>query len=144
MMGSILGTQGVNFTPVPATDLNLGDMGQVALTGNFDSISLFTYQQQTENAFNTNGTQSLITQLPNGDFVTSASADGYIKTMCPFVRADGSLSGIIVGGNFTSLGGVEAQGIALYDPSAGKVTVGAPCDACYIATPHRPWLTLSG
>lgn len=115
-------TQGVNFTSIPSTNLNLQDMGQVALPGNFDSISLYTYQQQTEDAFNTNGSQSLITQLPNGDFATTASADGYIKAMCPFVMQDGTFAGVIVGGNFTSLGGVEAQGVAMYDSKTGKVT----------------------
>ncbi len=115
-------TQGVNFTPVPSPNLDLTDLGKVALTGNFDSISLYTYQQQSENSFSTNGTQSLITQLPNGDFATTASADGYIKTMCPFVMSNGMLAGVIVGGNFTSLGGIEAQGVALYDSTTGKVT----------------------
>ena len=122
LMASIRPTQGVNFTPVPSTNLDLQDMGKVALTGDFDAISLYTYQQQTENAFSTNGTQSLITQLPNGAFATAASADGYIKAMCPFVMQDGKLAGVIVGGNFTSLGNVEAQGVALYDPSTGKIT----------------------
>ncbi|KAL6715923.1 hypothetical protein ACLMJK_006884 [Lecanora helva] len=121
-MALVRPTQGVNFTPVPPTNLDIHDMGQVALTGDFDSISLYTYQQQTENAFSTNGTQSIITQLPNGDFATSVSADGYIRAMCPFVMRDGTLSGIIIGGNFTSLGGVEAQGVAMYDSNSGKVT----------------------
>lgn len=115
-------TQGANFTPVPSANLDLREMGKVALTGDFDAISLYTYQQQTENAFSTNGTQSLITQLPNGAFATAASADGYIKAMCPFVMHDGKFAGVIVGGNFTSLGGVEAQGVAMYDSSTGKVT----------------------
>ena len=115
-------TQGVNFTPVPSPNLDFQGMGKVALTGDFDSISLYTYQQETENGFSTNGTQSLITQLPNGDFATTASADGYIKGMCPFVMQNGLLAGVVVGGNFTSLGGVEAQGVAMYDPKSGKVT----------------------
>lgn len=122
MMALIRPTQGVNFTPVPSTSLDTHEMGRVALTGDFDSISLYTYQQQTENAFSTNGTQSLITQLPNGDFATTASADGYIKAMCPFVMQDGKFAGVIVGGNFTSLGGVEAQGVAMYDSVTAKVT----------------------
>ena len=122
MMTLIRPTQGVNFTPVPPTNLDTQSMGQVALTGDFDSISLYTYQQQSENSFNTNGTQSLITQLPNGDFATTVSADGYIRAMCPFVMHDGTLAGTIIGGNFTSLGGVEAQGVAMYDSNTGKVT----------------------
>ena len=115
-------TQGVNFTPVPSPNLDLQDLGRVALTGDFDSISLYTYQQQSEDSFSTNGTQSLITQLPNGDFATTAAADGYIKAMCPFIMHDGTNAGVIVGGNFTSLGGVEAQGVAMYGPSTGKIT----------------------
>ena len=114
--------RGVAYTPVQVPDLDLSQLGRVALTGDFDSISLFTYQQQTENSFSTNGTQSLISQLPNGDFADAANADGYIKTLCPFVMQGGQLAGIIVGGNFTSLGGIQAQGAALYDPTSGNIT----------------------
>jgi len=113
-------TQGVSFTPIPNFDLK--DLGRVALTGNFDSISLYSSPQQTENAVSTNGTQSLITQLSNGAFATTANADGYIKTMCPFILQDGTYSGVIVGGNFTSVGGVQAQGVAMYGPKPSKIT----------------------
>ena len=115
-------TQGVNYTPVPSPDLDLSQLGRVALTGDFDSISLYTYQPQSENAFTTNGTQALITQLPNGDFATTAAADGYIKALCPFVMSSGKLAGVIVGGNFTELGGVPAQGVAMYDTTTGDIT----------------------
>ena len=115
-------TQGVNYTPVPPPDLDLSGLGQVALTGDFDSISLYTYQQQSENAFTTNGTQALITQLPNGDFATTAAADGYIKALCPFVMSSGKVAGVIVGGNFTELGGIPAQGIAMYDTTTGDIS----------------------
>ena len=122
IMSLVRFTQGASFTPVPSTSLDFSDMGQVALTGDFDSISLYSYQQESENAASTNGTQSLIAQLPNGDFATTASADGYIKAMCPFVMQNGQYAGVIVGGNFTSLGGVEAQGVAMYDTNTAKVT----------------------
>lgn len=115
-------TQGINYTPVPPPDLDLSSLGQVALTGDFDSISLYTYQQQSENAFSTNGTQSLITQLPNGDFATTAAADGYIKALCPFVMSNQKLAGVVVGGNFTELAGISAQGIAMYDVTSGNIT----------------------
>lgn len=115
-------TQGVDFSPVQLPDVNLDHLGRVALTGNFDSISLYTYKQQTETAFSTNGSQALITQLPNGDFAAAAPADAYIKTMCPFVMDNGQLAGVVVGGNFTSLGDIEAQGVAMYDPSTSKIT----------------------
>ena len=115
-------TQGVNFDPIPAPGLDLRQLGRVALTGDFDAISLYTYKEQTENSFNTNGSQSLITQLPNGDFTTAASADAYVKSMCPFVMRGGTLAGVVVGGNFTSLGGIEAQGVAMFDPTKSKVS----------------------
>ncbi len=122
MVSFIRPTQGVDFTPVPAPNLDLSKLGQVALTGNFDSISLFSYQQESESTPSTNGSQSLITQLPNGDFATTATSDGSITTMCPFVMHDGTFAGVIVGGNFTSLSGVEAQAVAMYDATTGKVT----------------------
>ncbi|MCJ1477596.1 hypothetical protein MMC13_006269 [Lambiella insularis] len=114
--------RGVNFTPAPLPNLDLSQLGRVALAGDFDAISLYTYQQQNENVYNTNGSQSLLTQLPNGDFATLASADASIDTMCPLVLGDGTLMGIVVGGNFTSLGGIETQGAALYNVSTGGIT----------------------
>ena len=120
-MSLIRPTQGVNYTSVPQPDLDLSKLGQVALTGDFDSISLYTYLQQSEDAFKTNGTQSLITQLPNGDFATTAAADGYIKALCPFVMSSGKLAGVVVGGNFTELGGIPAQGAAMYDTTTGNI-----------------------
>ena len=122
IMTLIRSTRGANYTPVPSPDLDLSQLGRVALTGDFDSISLYTYQQQSENAFTTNGTQALITQLPNGDFATTAAADGYIKALCPFVMSGGKLAGVIVGGNFTELGGIAAQGVAMYDTTTGDIT----------------------
>ena len=115
-------TQGVNFTPVPAPSLNLQSLGQVALAGNFDSISLYSYQQQSEGSFGTNGTQSIIIQLPNGDFATIATADGSITAMCPFVMRDGKFAGVIAAGNFTSLNGAEAKAAAMFDSQTGQVT----------------------
>lgn len=115
-------TQGAAFDPVQLPDINLDQLGRVALTGDFDSISLYTYRQQTQNAFSTNGSQALITQLPNGDYTAAATADAYIKTMCPFVMGNGELAGVVVGGNFTSLGGIETQGVAMYDPNTSQIT----------------------
>ena len=114
-------TGGVSFNPVAPPDLDLSSLGQVVLTGDFDAISLYTYTEQNQNGFSTNGTQSLIGQLPDGNFLTSATSDASIKALCPFVMEDGTLAGVIVGGNFTSIGGIEAQGIALYDPNSSKI-----------------------
>lgn len=115
-------TLAVDFSPITPPSLDLSQLGQVALTGDFDAISLYTYKEENENGFSTNGSQSLLSQLPNGDFATSANTDACIKSLCPFVMNDGTLAGIIVGGNFTSLGNIEAHSIALFDPSTSKVT----------------------
>jgi hypothetical protein len=115
------GIYAYNVTEAPSPNLNLDGLKRVALTGNFDSISLYTFVGQNENAPVTNGSQSLLTQLPNGAFQTLATSDASIKTMCPFVRQNGDLFGVIVGGNFTSLSGTQAQGIALFNTSNNQI-----------------------
>ncbi|KAK3675763.1 hypothetical protein LTR78_004404 [Recurvomyces mirabilis] len=110
------------ITQVPSPNLDLSSLGRVALAGDFDSISLYNYEGQSEASFNTNGSQSLLTQYPDGSFQSLATADASIMTMCPFVQKDGSLAGVVIGGNFTSLGGVEAQSIALWNPNTTQVT----------------------
>lgn len=107
---------------IPSPNLDLSQLGRVAVAGDFDSISLYSYAGQNEDAFSTNGSQSLLTRYPNGAFRSLALADAYIETMCPFIQRDGTLAGVVVGGNFTSLGGVEAQGIALYNPNTTQIT----------------------
>jgi hypothetical protein len=107
--------------PVPSPNLDLASMGRLSMGGDFDAISLYTYYGQTE-GLGGNGSQSILTALPNGAFDVLSSADASINAMCPFVLKDGTLAGVVVGGNFTSLGGVNAQAIALFDPSTSKVT----------------------
>lgn len=109
------------FTSVTSSNLDISSLGRVALTGDFDAISLYEYVGQTEGS-NSNGTQSVMAPASNGQFEDVASADAYVSAMCSFKSSDGKVDGIIVGGNFTSLGGIEAQGIALLDPSTGNVT----------------------
>ena len=111
----------LDFQAVASPNLDLSGLGRVALTGDFDSISLFTFREQTEDSFNTNGSQSLLAQLPNGAFATLFSSDAYILAMCPYILKNGTLAGIVVGGNFTSLGSSQVQGAALYDPDTNTV-----------------------
>lgn len=91
------------------------------MVGDFDGISLYQFEGQNENGFLTNGSQSILSQFPNGGFATLASADAGIQAMCPFVMKNGTLAGIVVGGNFTSLGGWESQGAAMFDPTTSTV-----------------------
>jgi len=111
-------------TPVPVSQpvLDLDDLGRVGLAGNFDGISLYEYTGQTQSAPFTNGSQSLLTQLPNGLFASLGLADEAINAMCVYELRDGTRRGVVVGGNFTSLGGIEAKGIALYNPGDDRIT----------------------
>lgn len=91
-------------------------------TGNFDGVSLYSYEEQSEITSVDNESQLISTALPNGQLVPLSESDAHIKAMCPFTRKDGSFAGLVVGGNFTSLGGVEAHGIAMFNPNTTKVT----------------------
>ena len=110
-----------DYTQIQSPNLDLNGLKRVALTGSFDSISSYQWVGQNEIQPSTNGSQSLFAQLPNGAFQTLAVADGAISAMCPFIRKDGTLFGVIVGGNFTSLAGTPAQGIALFNVSNNAV-----------------------
>ncbi|KAH8815057.1 cortical protein marker for cell polarity-domain-containing protein [Xylogone sp. PMI_703] len=115
-------SQSFTFTPVPPPDLDLSQLGHVVLTGDFDGISLYQFEGQTEGGFSTNGSQSILTRFPDGGFASLASADAGIQAMCSFTLENGTAAGVVVGGNFTSLGGKEAQGVALFNPNTSSVT----------------------
>ncbi|KAK2806328.1 hypothetical protein FQN51_007370 [Onygenales sp. PD_10] len=112
------------LTPVPSPNLDLGPLGRIALTGNFDAISLYQYeeQQRSSTARNESRPQSLLTSLPNGALASLASSDADILALCPLRSKNGTITSVVVGGNFTSLGGVESPGLALFDPDSAKVT----------------------
>lgn len=112
----------LSFTSVPEPDLDLSPLGRVTLIGDFDAASIYSYTEQSRTYTGNNGSQSLLTPLPNGIITDLSTADSHILTLCSFTKKDGSYAGIYVGGNFTSLGGVESQGVALFDPNSGKIT----------------------
>jgi hypothetical protein len=99
---------------------DLEGLGRVGLVGDFNGISLYEYNTQTQSM--SNGSQALLTQLPNGIFTSQGISDSAINAMCVYETKDGQQKGIVVGGNFTSLGGVEAKGIAIYDSGSNQVT----------------------
>ncbi|KAF2482561.1 cortical protein marker for cell polarity-domain-containing protein [Neohortaea acidophila] len=115
------GAYAISFTPAPSPNLDLSQLGRVAVAGDFDSISLWQYTGQSEALLTNNGSQSLLTQFPNGQFETLQTSDASIAAMCQFER-NGKVQGVVVGGNFTRLGGVEAQSIALWDSSTNTVS----------------------
>jgi hypothetical protein len=108
-------------TAVPNTNLDFSNLGQVALAGDFDSISVYEYEGQKE-GFSNNGSTSILSSLPNGAYRALASTDASINAMVNFVLSDGTLAGVIVGGNFTSIGGVDAASVALFNPKTNEIT----------------------
>lgn len=109
-------------TPVTQPVFELERLGRVGFAGDFSGVSLYEYTTQTQSSPFSNGSQSILTQLPNGLFISLGLADAAINAMCMYELQDGTQKGVVVGGSFTSLGGVKAKGIALYDADGDRVT----------------------
>lgn len=114
-------------TPVQLPNLDLSQLGRVAFAGDFDSLSLYQYQEQNETSDPAN---AIYQRLPNGVFAPidnpeskqSLNTDGDVKAMCAYQK-DGSVQGYVLGGNFTSVDGVKTPGgIAMLDAKTGKPT----------------------
>ncbi|KAL2825310.1 cortical protein marker for cell polarity-domain-containing protein [Aspergillus cavernicola] len=112
----------LSFQPVSQPELDLSRLGQVALTGDFDAVTFYSYAEQSNTHAADDDSQSILAPLPNGILTALTTSDADIRAMCTLSEQDGANSGIFVGGNFTSLGGIEAQGVALYDPNSNNVT----------------------
>ncbi|KAE8447593.1 hypothetical protein EG329_010564 [Mollisiaceae sp. DMI_Dod_QoI] len=112
----------VTFNPVPAANLDLSNLGSTALVGDYNGISLYQFEGQSESGFSTNGSSGILSRFPNGGFADLAEADAGIQAMCSFIMSNGVMSGVVVGGNFTSLGGIESPGAALFNPNTSAVT----------------------
>ncbi|KIW15747.1 hypothetical protein PV08_05797 [Exophiala spinifera] len=113
----LLSTQGA-CQSVSSPNLDLDSLGQVTLAGNFDAIQVYSGQQ---GGLDSNGSQSVLSQLPGGAFKILSSTDASIEAVCPLVLQDGSLSGVVVGGNFTSIGGVAARSAAVLNTTTLEV-----------------------
>ncbi|KAI0382060.1 cortical protein marker for cell polarity-domain-containing protein [Hypomontagnella monticulosa] len=109
-------SQAITFNPIPDANLDTSRLGRVGIAGDFDGISLYQFEGQTETPFNTNGSGQLLTRLPNGVFISLLEADASIQTMCMFQGQ------VMLGGNFTSLGGTQSPGIATFDPNTSEIT----------------------
>lgn len=112
----------LSFTSVSQPDLDLSSLGRVTIVGNFDTASLYSYTEQSGAYTVNNGSQSLLTPLPNGYIADLSAADSRIVTLCSLAGDNGTNPDIFVGGSFTSLGGIESRGIAQFNPNSGKVT----------------------
>ncbi|KAK4240348.1 cortical protein marker for cell polarity-domain-containing protein [Achaetomium macrosporum] len=117
----------VSFTPVPAPNLDLSQLGRVVLAGDFSGISLYQFEEQNEHSFRSNGTEQLLAQLPNSVFAPIVNTDASIRTMCTFNTDNGTV--IVLGGNFTSIKELDSSATALqstafaiFDPTTAVVT----------------------
>ncbi|KAL4792806.1 cortical protein marker for cell polarity-domain-containing protein [Aspergillus venezuelensis] len=108
----------LSFEPLAQPELDLSRLGQVALTGDFDALTFYSYEEQSNTPSADEETQSILAPLPNGITTKLSTTDADIRAMC----ALGTNSAIFIGGNFTSIGDTKAQGIARYDPNSNKTT----------------------
>jgi len=109
-----------SFDAVSIPDIDLSSLGRVTITGDFEGVSLYEYEGQSE--ITSRSGSSILTPLPNGILTNLTSANAQIRDMCSFTKKDGSFAGIFVGGNFSSLGGIDSTGAALFNPNSSKVT----------------------
>ncbi|KAJ4319481.1 hypothetical protein N0V94_003905 [Neodidymelliopsis sp. IMI 364377] len=111
-------TNALTFTPVPSPNLNLEALGRVAFAGDFDSLSIYQYEGQSQ--VNTGLTGALLSRYPNGVFAPINDTDADIKAMCTFTT--NNQERIMFAGNFTSVGDLATPGgVALLNPTTGKV-----------------------
>ncbi|KAF4505086.1 hypothetical protein G6O67_007070 [Ophiocordyceps sinensis] len=117
-----ISSQAFEFRPAPSANLDLSNLGSIAIAGDFNGISLYEFEGQTSKPLSTNGSQYLFARLPNGALAPVAATDASIRAMCTFRRKNGDFGGVVIGGNFTSLNGTESTGIALFNPNTTEVT----------------------
>jgi hypothetical protein len=111
-------TSAYSFKSVPSPNLNIGDLGRVAFAGDFDAISLYEYEGQTQETPSRNGT--LLSRFPNGVFASINTTDADIKAMCS-LQINGT-ERLVFAGNFTGVGNMPTPGgIALLNTTDGKV-----------------------
>jgi hypothetical protein len=111
-------TSAFTFKQVPSPNLNIGDLGRIAFTGDFDAISLYEYEGQTQETPSRNGT--LLSRYPNGVFASINTTDADIKAMCTLKIND--TERVVFAGNFTGVGNMATPGgIALLNTTDGRV-----------------------
>ncbi|CAK7225581.1 hypothetical protein SBRCBS47491_005937 [Sporothrix bragantina] len=111
-----------NFTPAASSNVDLSSLGSIGIAGDFSGISLFEFEEQSQGSIAANGSEGLLARLPNSAFATVLTTDASIMSMCSYVLQDGTDAGVVLGGNFTSLGSQQATGIALFNPNTSAVT----------------------
>lgn len=111
------GATAFTFKQVPSPNLNINDLGRVAFAGDFDAMSLYEYEGQTQETPSRNG--SLLSRYPNGVFTSINTTDADIKAMCN-LKINGT-ERIVFAGNFTGVGSMPTPGgIALLNVTDGR------------------------
>ncbi|KAM0256780.1 hypothetical protein ACHAQJ_004732 [Trichoderma viride] len=110
-----------NITAAPSADLDFSQLGSIGIAGDFNGISLYQFQEQIAQPLSTNGSEYLLTQLPNGVLAPIAATDASILAMCSLTLKDGH-EGVVLGGNFTSMDGIKSTAIAIYDTNTTTFT----------------------
>ncbi|KAF5239781.1 hypothetical protein FANTH_9821 [Fusarium anthophilum] len=115
-------THAITFNPVPPPNLDFSNLGRIGIVGDYDGISLYEYEGQKESTRSSNGSESLLAQMPNGAFASILSTDASIRAMCSFQLSNGDMQGVVIGGNFTSLDGTQSKAVALFNPNTTEIT----------------------
>ncbi|KAF5619816.1 Pst1p-like protein [Fusarium sp. NRRL 25303] len=115
-------THAITFNPVPSPNLDFSNLGRIGIVGDYDGISLYEYEGQKESTRSSNGSESLLAQMPNGAFASILSTDASIRAMCSFQLSNGDMQGVVIGGNFTSLDGTQSKAVALFNPNTTEIT----------------------
>ncbi|KAI1814083.1 cellular morphogenesis protein [Poronia punctata] len=107
-------SQGLTFTPVPNPNFDFSKLGQVGIAGDFSGISFYEFEEQSK-AAKSNGSQQLMSRLPNNAFIGLHGVDASIEAMCVFQ------GNVILGGNFTSIGDEESTSVASFNPTTSEI-----------------------
>lgn len=100
------------LTPVNLPSIDLSSFGQVGIGGDFEGVSL--YQFIGQNPASQQGTgDGVYIQLPNGALGLLGRVTGTISSLCA------TDSGLFIGGNFSSIQGVNASNIASWNFTSG-------------------------
>jgi len=100
------------LTPVNLPSIDLSSFGQVGIGGDFEGISLYQFTSQNPSAQQGSG-DGVFIQLPNGALGLLGRAQGTISSLCALN------SGLFIGGNFSSIQGVNASNIASWNFTSG-------------------------
>jgi len=106
------------FKQVPSPNLDISELGRIAFAGDFDAISLYEFEGQTQETPSINGT--VLSRYPNGVFASINTTDADIKAMCS-LQINGT-ERVVFAGNFTGVGNMPTPGgIALLNVTDGSV-----------------------